>query len=171
LSSASQSSCSGRSDFEVQPVISAFGLLSVTMNAPNGGLRDMGSASSLPDPSTVTGGTLSSQGVFQQGHVYLVKSGSNVSLVRVIRVNSSINPKMGATVSGQPAASASATSGSAPSATKTPAVRNSSGSLTEMMGNIHDQQTATQVMKSARIMIDLEWIPVQTQTVTGGGMD
>lgn len=155
LSSASQSSCSGRSDFEVQPVITAAGTLNISMNASNGGLLDMGSASSLPDPSLVTGGTLTPQAAFQQGHVYLVKSGSNISLVRVVRVNSTINPKLGATVSG--------------SGARNPAVRHNGGSLAGLMGDIRDQRTADQVLRSARIMIDLEWIPVQNQTVGSGG--
>jgi hypothetical protein len=158
FSSSSQSSCGGRSDLEVEPTINPNGTLSVTMNAPNGGLMDMGSASSLPDPSELPGGTLSPQGSFQQGHVYLVRSGANLSLIRVIRINSNINPKLGAALSGQPSGSG----------TRAPAVRNS-GSMAAMMSEMRDQQTADQVMKSARITIDLEWIPVQNQGMGTGG--
>lgn len=158
FSAGSQSSCGGRSDFEVEPAISASGTLSVTMSAPNGGLMDMGSASSLPDPSVLPGGTLSPQGSFQQGHVYLLKSGANLALIRVIRINSNINPKLGATLSGQHSGSG----------TRAPAVRNS-GSMAGMMADMRDQQTADQVMKSARITIDLEWISVQNQGMGAGG--
>jgi len=81
----------------------------------------------------------------------------------VIRINSTINPKLGATVSGQPAASGSGSSG-----IRTPVVHNSGGSLAGMMGDMRDQQTAGQVLKSARITIVLEWISVQNQAMGAG---
>ncbi len=95
----SQSGCGGSVDVEIQPVITAAGGLEVRLSTPNGGIRDLGAmplaGAQLPAASEPGQALLQPQGLFQQGHTYLMKVGNQLALVRVARIRSSVDYAVG----------------------------------------------------------------------------
>jgi hypothetical protein len=172
LISSAQSSCGGRNDMEVMPAINSTGRLTVQMVAPGGGMQDLGAMSfaAMPDVSQLTGGTLQAQSDFQQGHVYLIKSGNGLAMVRVTKITSSINPKLAMVLAGPGPGGAAGGSGSgsrassASSQSKGTTGSSSGGSSSsDVLGSLRDQQQADQILNSARVMIDLEWVKIEMQ--------
>ncbi len=154
LRSASQSGCGGSTDLEFQPMITAAGKLDIQVLVPDGGMRDVGGFASLPtsiDASLDTS-NLSPRGMLEQGHTYVVKSGGRVAIVRVVRVRSSVNPKLGALLGGGSSGVVGG-KGSTPISTG-----GHSGSGGDILGTIKDQNQADQILGSAQIQIDLEWV-------------
>ena len=154
LVASSQSSCGGQNDIEIMPAITSNGRLSVRTTAPGGGMQDLGAMalSASPDVSQLAAATLQSQSDFQQGHVYLVKSGSRLAMVRVVKINSSINPKLAILLAGP--GPGGRTSGQPGRGSANPG---------DVLGSIRGQQQSDQILDGARVMIDLEWVQIVTQ--------
>jgi hypothetical protein len=167
LISSAQSSCGGRNDMEVMPAINSTGRLTVQMVAPGGGMQDLGAMSfaAMPDVSQLTGGTLQAQSDFQQGHVYLIKSGNGLAMVRVTKITSSINPKLAMVLAGPGpgGAAGGSSSGSRASSASSQSKGTSSAASNDVLASLRDQQQADQILNSARVMIDLEWVKIEMQ--------
>jgi hypothetical protein len=144
------------------PVITAAGVLEVGLAVPNGGVRDLGatalSAAQFPAASDAGQAQWQPQGLFQQGHTYLMKLGNQLALVRVARIRSSVDPRLAAIPNG--AAGAPGSSKNSPSVS-----RGGSGNL---LGDMRDQQQMDRVLNSAQISIDLEWLRQQPNQYDSG---
>lgn len=140
---ASQSSCGGSVDLEIQASITVSGAIEARAMSYDGGLRDLG-AMSLGSPilpadnsSAAYGG--SSQMMLVAGHTYLVTTRRGPALVRVARIQSSLNPRLVAAIL-------------SPGAGKNPK------SPTGNVFNVHEADSTDQVLNNARITVDLEFV-------------
>ena len=153
LASGSQSSCGGRADIEIQPALSTNGRLQIQMSAQNG-VEDMGAMPSASWDDAIVQITkqssvaiaLQSRADFQMGHVYLVKSGSKLALVRVAGVKSSLDPRL--------AASLMTPGGGRRNG---PSAGSRSGDL---VTDMRMQDQLEQVLNHSQITIGLEWVQI-----------
>jgi hypothetical protein len=147
FASGSQSGCGGSVDVEVQPVITAAGVLEVHLAIPNGGIVDLGAmalaGAQFPDADSGTQ-ALAPQGQFLQGHTYLVKLGNQLALVRVARIRSTVSPRLAAIPGGS---------------SRNPTVGRNGNS--DLLGSMREQQQMNNVLNNAQITIDLEWLMQQ----------
>jgi hypothetical protein len=158
LSSASQSGCGGKDDAEVSPVIDAAGKLSVSFGAGQGFL-DLGTMSmpSSVDPAMVANASWNNNGQFVQGHVYLVKEANGYAMVRVTRMRSTIDPRLG-TVRGAGSAASSGSSSSRSTAVTTGASRGNGES--GLLDDMHAAQEINRALSEAQVEIELELLAV-----------
>jgi hypothetical protein len=149
--------CGGTDDAELNPVINSAGKLTVSLGVGNGFI-DLGTMSmpSSVDTALVADASWSSRGQFVEGHVYLVKESSGYTMVRVTRMRSSIDPRLGTV------RSSAASSGSSP-ATRSAAVAPNTNRSSGESGLLDDMRAAQQVnraLSEAQVEMELELLAV-----------
>jgi hypothetical protein len=157
--SGSQSSCGGSVDLEVYPLITSAGTLDIRLSAPDGGMRDLGAMPLTTTPALdelAAQGGWQPQGRLEEGHTYLLKVRDRTVLVRVARIRSSVNPRLGAILGGTPVPVAGGED--KPSRGGGLGRIGGTGGLGDVLGDLRDQDRDGRLLASATIMIELEFL-------------
>ena len=86
-------------------------------------------------------------GLFREGHTYVVKSRDRFALVRVVRIRSSVNPRLGVD-------RGSARGGRAGNGARLGRLEGEG----DVLGGLREQERTDRILDSAQITIDLELI-------------
>jgi hypothetical protein len=142
LQSGMRASCGGSADLELSPAITDRAQIEVMAAAFGGGIAHLG----VQSLSTIRSAPLDGyqpQGLLETGHTYALKTRGGYALFRVVRVSSSVDPRLVA-LPGTRAGSGS---------------RRTIGIVSDNpIDTARDQQMLDRLLDSARITLELEWL-------------
>lgn len=143
LNSGMRASCGGSADLEMSPAIIERGRVEVKAAASNGGLVHLG-VQPLSTIHTAPDRGYQPQGLLEVGHTYALKTQRGYAVFRIVRVTSSVDPRLASGSTDRPGAGSGHQIGRVPD--------------TDPVSSVRDQRALDSLLTSARISIDIEWL-------------